>query len=238
MNKIIYSLICARGGSKGIKNKNIKNFCGKPLIHWTINQSLKNKIISKTFISTDSIKIKNICKMLNVEIPFLRKKKLSKDKTPEWIVWQDFLNYLIQYKIKLPDILIILPVTSPLRSQTDISNCIKQFRKNNSDILITATKAKRNPDFNMIIKKNDNFYKIISPTSKKIHNRQDAKKVYDVCTIAYVNTPSYNLKKKDMFQGKVDMIEIPKNRSIDIDDKYDFDIAKYLFKNKIKQNVK
>lgn len=238
MNKIIYSLICARGGSKGIKNKNIKNFCGKPLIHWTINQSLKNKIISKTFISTDSIKIKNICKMLNVEIPFLRKKKLSKDKTPEWIVWQDFLNYLIQYKIKLPDILIILPVTSPLRSQTDISNCIKQFIKNNSDILITATKAKRNPDFNMIIKKNDNFYKIISPTSKKIHNRQDAKKVYDVCTIAYVSTPSYILKKKDMFQGKVDMIEIPKNRSIDIDDKYDFDIAKYLFKNKIKQNVK
>ena len=60
MNEIIYSLICARGGSKGIKNKNIKNFCGKPLIHWTINQSLKNKIINKTFISTDSIKIKNI----------------------------------------------------------------------------------------------------------------------------------------------------------------------------------
>ena len=233
MNKITYSLICARGGSKGIRNKNIKNFCGKPLIHWTINQSLKNKMISKTFLSTDSIKIKNICENLNVEIPFLRKKKLSKDNTPEWIVWQDFLNYLIENKVKLPDLLIILPVTSPLRSQADISNCIKQFKKKISDILITATKAKRNPDFNMIKKKNDNFYKIISPTKKKIHNRQDAKKVYDVCTVAYVSTPSYILKNKDMFQGKVDMIEIPKNRSIDIDDEHDFDIASYLFKNKI-----
>jgi CMP-N-acetylneuraminic acid synthetase len=233
MNDIVYSLICARGGSKGIKNKNIKNFCGKPLIHWTINQSLKNKMISKTFLSTDSIKIKNICKKLNVEIPFLRKKKLSKDRTPEWIVWQDFLNYLIENKIKLPDILIILPVTSPLRSEADISNCIKQFKKKKSDILITATEAKRNPDFNMIEKKKDNFFKVISPKSKKIHNRQDAKKVYDVCTVAYVSTASYILNNENMFQGNVDMFEIPKNRSIDIDDKFDFKIASYLFQNKI-----
>ena len=233
MNEIIYSLICARGGSKCIKNKNINNFCGKPLIYWTINQSLKNKMISKTFLSTDSIKIKNICENLNVEIPFLRKKKLSEDKTPEWIVWQDFLNYLIENKLKLPDILIILPVTSPLRSDADISNCIKQFKKTKSDILITATKAKRNPDFNMIEKKDDNYFKIISPKGKKIHNRQDAKQVYDVCTVAYVSTPSYILNNKHMFQGNVDMIEIPKNRSIDIDDMFDFKIASYLFKNKI-----
>ena len=232
MKKLIYSLICVRAGSKGLKNKNIKNFLGKPLVYWSIKQSQNVNFIKRTFVSTDSSKIAKICKKYKAEVPYLRKKKLAKDSTPEWLVWRDFLLYLIKKKIKLPEILIILPATSPLRLIQDIKKCIKKFKSRKSDILLTATTANRNPYYNMVEKKKNQFYGVVNSGKNTLHRRQQAKKVFDLCTLAYVTTPNYILKNKNIFSGKVDILEIPKERSIDIDDIYDFDIAKYLFKKK------
>ena len=91
-NKIL-CLICARSGSKGVKNKNIKKFHGKPLIYWTIKQAKSLPEIKDVFISTDSKKIGNVAKKYGAKVPFLRPKKLAKDNSKEWDVWKHAINF-------------------------------------------------------------------------------------------------------------------------------------------------
>ena len=85
-----HALICARSGSKGIKNKNIRKFNSKPLIFYPINLAKKINEIKTVSVSTDSKKIADISKNFGAEIPFLRPKKLSRDKSNEWDVWKHF----------------------------------------------------------------------------------------------------------------------------------------------------
>ena len=88
----IIALICARGGSKGIHNKNIKIFDGKPLIVRSINQAKETKEINKVIVSTDSEEIAKIAINAGAEVPFMRPKKLAEDNTPEWLVWRHALE--------------------------------------------------------------------------------------------------------------------------------------------------
>ena len=156
--------------------------------------------------------------------------KLVKDNSKEWLVWKHLIKYM-RNKNDLPDIIISLPATSPLRKDVDITNCIKKFVKNKKlDMLITVTKPHRNPYFNMIEVKNK-FAKIVNEhKSNYISNRQEAPSVYDVATLAYVTTPEYILKADKMFFGNVDFYEVPKTRAIDIDNQIDFEYAEFLKK--------
>ena len=94
MKQKFVALICARAGSKGLKNKNIKNFDGKPLIAWSILLAKKIKEIDRVIVSTESKKIANIARKYGAEIPFARPKKLSFDNSPEWNVWRHAVNFL------------------------------------------------------------------------------------------------------------------------------------------------
>lgn len=230
IDKKIYAMVFAREGSKGIKKKNIKKINGKPLIYYTIDLAKKIKKIKKIFVSTDSKHIAITSKKYGAIIPFKRPKKLSQDKSDEWLAWKHLCNFLKTIN-DLPDILISLPTTSPLRKRIDIENALKKFIKNKkSDILITARESIRNPYFNMIKLKSNGFAKIV--INKNIKNRQQAPEVLDVTTLAYVTTPNYILKNKSMFDGNVDVLKVPKERSLDIDDKFDLKIAKFLITKK------
>jgi CMP-N-acetylneuraminic acid synthetase len=113
--KNIIALICARGGSKGIKNKNLLKIDNKSLLRIAIEQSKKIKFIKQVYVSTDSIKIANEAKKFGAIVPFIRPKKLSRDNTPEILVWRHAIDFLKnELKIK-PDYIISLPTTSPLR---------------------------------------------------------------------------------------------------------------------------
>ena len=125
------ALICVRGNSKGVKNKNIKSFCGKPLIFWTINQIKKIKKIDRILVSTDSKKISLIAKKYGAEVLFLRPKKLSRGNSPEWAVWKHALNFLKNKENVIPKLVINVPVTSPCRKIDDIKRGLKLFEKKN-----------------------------------------------------------------------------------------------------------
>ena len=232
----ILAIICARGGSKGVKNKNIKSFCGKPLIAHSIEMARSIKIINKVIVSTDSKKIALTSKKFKAEVPFIRPKKLATDNSPEWKTWLHLIKFLKQSKEKMPNIIISIPATSPLRSANDLKNAIKKFIQNKkSDVLITVTEAHRNPYFNMVEVNKSGFLDIVISKKNVVSNRQEAPKVFDVCTLAYVTTPEYILKSSHMFKGNIDYYEVDKSRSIDIDDEYDFNLAEILYK---KQNDK
>lgn len=227
--KKIYAIICARGGSKGLKNKNIKKLSGKPLIAHSILQALSLKSIDKVVVSTDNKKIASISKKFGANIPFMRPKNLSTNKASEWKVWQHLIKFF-KNKKDLPDIIISIPTTSPLRNVNDLNLAILKFMKNKkSDILITVTESKRNPYFNMVKVNKKGFVEVIINSKSKISNRQEAPKIFDVCTVAYVTTPEYILNNAYMFKGNVDYLEVKRDTSIDIDDKFDYEIVKKFY---------
>ena len=229
----LLTLICARKGSKGIKNKNIKLFNGKPLIYYTIKKALTSKFIDEVYVSTDSNKISKISKAFGAKIRFLRKKNLSKDTTPEIKVWKDAISRLEKLNRKKYDYLCVLPITSPLRLTKDIDDCIKIFKSKKCDGVITITPSSKNPYFNMV-QINKRNLNLINNAKKKIFTRQKSPKVYDVTTLAYVMSTKFIKEKNSIFDGKLEYKIIPKIRSVDIDDEIDFKFAEFLYRKKWK----
>jgi N-acylneuraminate cytidylyltransferase len=224
----IVALICARAGSKGVPGKNIRLLAGKPLIVRAINQAKKIKEINRVIVSTDSKKISNIAMEAGAEVPFLRPRNLAEDNTSEWLVWRHALENIKIKDGNYPDILIVVPVTSPLRSVKDLNSCLIEFKKGNADIIITVTESHRNPYYNMIKINEKGLASRLIETKKQITRRQDAPKVYDITTVAYVTTPKFVLEKEGIFSGKVRHVNIPTERALDIDTPFDFKIAELL----------
>jgi len=224
----IIALICARSGSKGVPNKNIKLLAGKPLIVRSINQIKELKEINRVIVSTDSEEIANIAINAGAEVPFMRPKKLAEDDTPEWLVWRHALDSINKLDGGYPDILIIVPVTAPLRTVDDLKNCLIEYQKGNADIIITATDSHRSPYFNMVkIDKKGMANLVISP-EETITRRQDTPNIYDMTTVAYVTTPKFVFENDSIFSGKVRHVHIPIERALDIDTLFDFKIAELL----------
>ena len=231
MKNIIF--IFARSGSKGIKNKNIKLFCGKPLLYWTIKQAKKIKNFSEIILSTDSKKIAKIGKYYGAKIYFLRPSSLASDKSPEWLSWQHAVKYLINVKKYKVNKILVLPVTSPCRSISDINGCLNLFDTGKYDSTMAISKTSLHPTFNMVKKEKSNKINLLlANTSKKSFQRQQFANTYKLTTVSIVTKPEIIIKKKRLFDGSVGGYEIPEVRAIDIDSINDFNYCEYLFKKK------
>ena len=227
--------IFARAGSKGIPNKNIKTFSGKPLISWAVELALQVRQINEVFISTDSEEIAEIARMAGATVPFIRPSELATDTSPEWHSWQHFIKYLTDKGGRLPEAFLSLPATSPLRSINDVENCLNEFKKGRVDFVVGITPSQRNPYFNIVKKGEDNQVNLVIQQVEKYSRRQDTPEIFDLTTICYVGKPSTILTKNSIFEGKVAGVEIPRERTIDIDTELDFQIAEFLFKSKVNQ---
>jgi len=221
----ILCTICARAGSKGIRNKNLINFFGKPLVKHTLDQAKKIKFFNSIVVSTDSKKIQ---KVVGSDYSwFLRTKKLSGDKVSKVDVIIDILKRTekkMGYKF---EIVIDLDVTSPLRLKLDIIKAFKIFKKKNFLNLISVSDSSRNPYFNMVEIKNNNV--VLCKNSLKITNRQSAPRVYDMNAALYIWKRDILLKNKSIFTKKTGIYLMPKIRSIDIDSILDYKIVKFLY---------
>jgi len=220
----IVTFIFARGNSKGIKNKNLLKFNNTTLLGNAILQARKIKYAKKIFVSTDSIKIKKEALKYKAEVPFIRPKHLSTDTSPEIYAWRHAVDFLNNKLDIFPDYIVSVPTTSPLRRASDINKCLSLAIKNKLDIVFAITSSHKNPYFNMLIEKKGKL-KIAIKKNKKISRRQDAPKSFDLTTICYVFKPNYIKSNFNLFSGKVGYVLIPKQRAIDIDDKWDYRIA-------------
>ena len=225
-----FALICARGGSKGVPHKNIKEINNHPLIAWSINLGKKNKRLKKLIVSTEDENIKKISKKYGAEILFNRPEELSQDNTPEWLVWKHAINFLESNNYDHLDALVILPATSPLRYQKDVDNALDLFEEGGCDAVISVKRASRNPYFNMTKINSKNFSEIVLKPDSNIFNRQNAPQIYDMATVVYVVSINHLKKNNHLFEGLVKQIMIPEERAIDIDNNFDFEIAEILLK--------
>jgi CMP-N-acetylneuraminic acid synthetase len=204
------ALICARGGSKGLPGKNIKQLNGIPLIGWSIKIAKQIDRISRVIVSTDSEEIAKIALEYGAEVPFIRPENLALDNSPEWSVWRHSINYLENHQSDKIDALVVLPVTAPLRTIRDVNKCIDLFEKGGTDSVITVSESNRNPYFNM--------------TSNE-------PQVFDMTTVAYVVDANFVKEFNGIFEGKVKSVTIPAERAIDIDTMLDFKVAECLLLN-------
>jgi CMP-N,N'-diacetyllegionaminic acid synthase len=149
----ILCTICMRGGSKGIKNKNIIKINKKYLFQYTHEIALKCKKITDIVFSTDSNKIINILSKEKKNVIFKRSKSLATDNISKVDVIQDSLIKAEKFYKKKYSYIIDLDVTSPLRNLSDINKSIEIMKKGNFNNLFSVNKSKKNPYFNMVEKK-------------------------------------------------------------------------------------
>ncbi len=228
--KKIYSFIFARGGSKGLPNKNIKRLVNKPLLAHSISIAKSISRVSKVFVSSDSKKISKIAHEYGAEfIP--RPVELADDESPEWLSWQHAVKW-VESRFGKFDRFLSLPCTSPLRIVDDVDKCLDALDKE-SEMIITMTEANRSPWFNMVSVNSEKYVNVILKDSNQIYCRQKAPVVFDMTTVAYVTRPDFIIKNNSIWDGRVRGVIIPKERSIDIDDAFDFSIAEYLMQKRI-----
>ena len=230
--KKILCIIPARKNSKGIKNKNFKKINGKPLIFYPIKASLKSRFIDRIIFSSDSKIYQKFAIKLGADSTFIRSKKLSTDKIPTFDVLKDVLYRLNKNRF-FYDIIVLLEPTSPFTTSQDIDNAIKIIvdKKFNSLVSVVDS-SKFSIDFQFKKQKNN----LIKPLQKKnVHRRrQDVEKTLVLEGSIYISNVRDFLKNRGFISNKTYGYELPKWKSIEIDDQYDLMLARLLYK--IKKN--
>lgn len=234
MNAVAF--IFARGGSKGLPGKNTRLLGGKPLIVWSIERALAVHRISRVIVSTDSDEIATISIQHGAEAPFLRPAELATDESPEWLSWRHGLEYLRKTTGSIPEVMVSVPSVAPLGLAIDIENCLDEYAKGLSDIVITVVDAHRSPYFNMVKTNLDGSYRLVDSSFSGINRRQDAPTVYDMTTVCYVANSEFVMSHNSIFEGRVGAVHVPIERAIDIDTYQDFQIAEYLLIQREQKN--
>jgi CMP-N,N'-diacetyllegionaminic acid synthase len=223
----ILCTVCARSGSKGLKNKNLLKIKNKSLIDHALDQALKVKKIDKIVFSSD---IKNIKEKKNTKIYYLsRPVSLSGDRVSKLDVIRHATKLSEKYFKKEFQVILDLDVSSPLRNISDIKKCINMFKKSRTNNLVTICQARKNPYFNMLEKKGKKFF-LAKKSSKIYKSRQEAPKIYEMNASIYIWKKKYLFSSNNLIAKKTSFYEMPYDRSIDIDNKYDFKIVKLFIK--------
>lgn len=233
-NKTILAIIPARGGSKGLQDKNIKDLCGKPLIGWTIEQSKASKFIDEIFVSTDSLKIANVAKEFGVNVPILRPEELAKDSSSSMDVVDHVLSYFENINTFFDYILLLEP-TSPLRKVDDLDSAIKLAVENESvDGVISLGEV--HMEHPMIVKKLNQKGKIESyiENVKKISQRQQTDKAYFPYGVVYMIKTKVFKNSRTFYTNNVIPYFIERWQNYEVDDIYDFIAIEAILK-KIKE---
>ncbi len=218
----IHSIILARGGSKGIKNKNIININNKPLIYWSIKASLKSKMISETWVSSDNFKILHLAKKYGAKI-IVRPKRLSQDNTSSDIAWLHAVNE-IKKSHEISHVVGIQP-TSAIRGSKDFDKSLKKYFKKKYDCLFSANdkdeafswkiKNKLEPEYNLKLRP---------------RRQQLSKRITENGSFYIFNVKKF-LKEKNRLFGKIGYQLLEKYKSFEIDTLEDIPIVESILKN-------
>lgn len=234
-NKTFLAIIPARGGSKGLPKKNIKDLCGKPLIAWSIESGLQSKYIDEVMVTTDSQEIAEISKKYGANVPFLRPDELASDTATSF----DAIKHTIEfYKNELKkdfDYVVLLEPTSPLRSVKDVDGAIEKLLDSSADAIVGICKTEgQNPAF-LVNKNEDDFISGYNNIDMKVLRRQDIKDVYFFEGSVYISKTDILLEKETFYHENTLGYEFPKYKSLEIDDMDDFIMIESIMKHRSKE---
>ena len=224
--KKIVAIILAREGSKRLPNKNHKIFHGKPLIVHTFNELKKSKLFDRIILSTDSKKLINLAIKHKIDVPFIRPKKLSLDNYFAVDAIKHCLEFLNKKKENYDYVQYVLP-TTPLKKSIDFINAYKFFKRKKADMVISVSKVSKPKEWIRTLGKNLNMN---NWTKNLNQNSQKFKDAFIINGCIYLAKWHVFYKKKNWYKQNTYAFEMPRSRSIDIDDIEDFNLAKAYFK--------
>ena len=227
-NLRILAIVPARGGSKGIKDKNIKEIDGRPLIEYTIEAAKRCEYIDEIVVSTDSEKIAKVAKKAGAKVPFLRPDELASD-TARTI---DVVLFTIE-QLKLIgqeyDIVVLLQPPSPLRDEDDICGAIEKYVSCNMKSLVSVSEVSESPILMRQIVDETHMEKLLNINSTI--RRQDMAKYYMVNGSIYINKIE-ELNSDTSLNDNVIPYVMDRSHAVDIDDYVDIEVMKYYVNNR------
>ncbi len=232
----ILCVIPARGGSKGLKNKNIMPFLGKPLIGYTIDAAKESKIVNKIIVSTDDAKIARVARQYGVEI-INRPKKFATDTSPIELSLRHAVNYLEKKRGYAADIIVWLQANIPIRKEGQIDTIVKKLIKSSADSAVTVQRVDSFPQWMKRMGKRN--YLIPFIRNGKLYRRQDLEPLYLVDgSIVAMRKKSLmetdGLKGVHVFMGKKVLgVTQEKEFTIEIDDRDSLGLAEFYLRRHI-----
>lgn len=225
-SKTIVAVIPARGGSKGLPGKNIRLLGDKPLISWTILAAKTSNIFLDIIVSTDDPEIANVAKKFGATIPFLRPVELSGDSTSQVDVLRHAIHWM-ESQNSVPDYIMLLQPTSPLRTAQDIIEAFNLAINHNADAVVSVTSASQHPFLAKRIETDGtliDFY----PNNDKPERRQDFPDAYILNGSIYIIQTKIFMSNSSFTPLGTFGYIMPENRSIDIDTLWDFTLAEFI----------
>lgn len=220
--------ICARGGSKGVPRKNIREVGGKPLIAHAIEDAKNWERDCDIIISSDDEEIRETGEKYGAEALFERPEKLATDESGKLPAIKHALRETEKAKSKEYDIVIDLDATAPLRKPEDIERAFQKLKETDAQNVYSVYESDKNPYFNMVELDEEDYARLSKNPSDKVLRRQDTPKVYAMNAAVYVYEKDF-LQSTDSIHGeKTKIIEMPEERSVDIDTPKDLKFAKFL----------
>jgi N-acylneuraminate cytidylyltransferase/CMP-N,N'-diacetyllegionaminic acid synthase len=220
----VLTVIAARGGSKRIPNKNVLLLGGKPLIAWTIQAALDSEISQRIIVSTDSEEISEVARKWGAEVPFIRSVELSSDTASSEAVVTNVLDWLRERNEPIPECLMLLQPTSPFRTHQDIEAAVSLFRDKKADAVISVCEDPF-PVTWLVQVAQDGL--IIPTTGGDTPGRTYRKNgaIYVVSTPHFITEKSFALRNSFAYV-------MPADRSLDVDTKWDFHLAKLILEDR------
>ncbi len=223
----VIAAVFARGGSQGISRKNLQEVGGRSLVARAVDDARACRGIERVIVSTDDPDIAEAAAAAGAEVPWLRPAALATSEAREWDAWQHLLGWLDE-RGELPDRLLVVPATAPLRRVEDLERCLAVAAEPGVDVVLTVSPAHRNPWFNMVTLDDEGRARLVNEPAQRIHRRQDAPAVFDVGTVAFVADARYVLRATSLYDGEVRAVEVDVATAIDIDTPEDLAIARAI----------
>lgn len=221
------AIIPARGGSKGVPRKNLRNLKGRPLLGWTLESARESGLFDKIVVSTEDSEIYSFAEHSGFRPPFLRPADLAADDTPTWKVVVHALEWLQKNESYQPDVFVLLQPTSPLRTEHDIREAMKIFQEKKAHSLMSVSPVTEHPLLMATLTGEMKLKRYVT-SSGAVTRRQDMPEYYFINGAIYIRQTKDFLKNPSFdMEGSVAYV-MPPERSIDIDTLTDFKIAEAL----------
>lgn len=230
--KTFLAIIPARGGSKGLPGKNIKELCGKPLIAWSIEAGLGSKYIDEVMVTTDSQEIAGVAREFGASVPFLRPAELASDTATSFDAIKHAINFYANELHKTFDCIVLLEPTSPLREKEDIDGMIEKIisLEEQYDAVVSLGEVHEHPSIMKKLVGNE-----IEPYCKELvmaTRRQDNEIAYFPYGVAYIVKTNTLLEEKSFYPRRTTHRLIKRYQCFEIDDLYDFLTIENIMKYK------
>ena len=228
----ILGIIPARGGSKSVPKKNIKELDGKPLLQYTVEAANNAKLLSRVILSSDDDDIISLAKNLKVDVPFKRPSHLAEDASPTLPVIQHALQFFQSQNIHF-DAVCLLQVTSPFKTGAFIDAAIKKFMESDCDALVSVQKvpAEYNPHWTFELNENGNL-KIATGDEEIISRRQDLPMTYHRDGSIYITKTKVIEERNSLYGTTISFIKSSKEFYVNIDTQEDWEKAENILNNK------